>query len=127
MMVKNIGHKIAIARKKNNLTRVKLFQILQIPFLTLKKWEENEQIPNQDVITTLTRLFKLEEDFFFESLESNSPNSRLKKVVICKKKKGEKNNFLLKKWYHEDLFKNYNLQNFSFIDKVAFGKYCKIS
>lgn len=37
MMVKNIGHKIAIARKKNNLTRVKLVQILQIPFLTLKK------------------------------------------------------------------------------------------
>jgi len=67
MMVKNIGHKKAIARKKNNLTRVKLAQILQIPFLTLKKW------------------------------------------------------------YHEDLFKNYNLQNFSFIDKVASRKYCKIS
>lgn len=118
MQVNTIGRKIALARKKNKYTRIKLAELLPVSYRIVRQWESNELHPNPTEILLLADVLKVEKDYFYENLAAKKIAAVTPKVKPASPLKRIQS----KKWYLEDSFKNYNLVDFDFSEKLATKK-----
>lgn len=68
---KSIGNKIALARKKINLSQSKLAQQVSISPQAVGKWERGESLPDITLLNRLAEILKVDLNYFSDSFQAN--------------------------------------------------------
>ncbi|QHT71480.1 helix-turn-helix domain-containing protein [Rhodocytophaga rosea] len=71
---KSIGNKIALARKKHNLSQAELAQQVSISPQAVGKWERGESMPDISTLNHLAEILKVDLNYFSESFHSDNPD-----------------------------------------------------
>jgi len=133
LSAKMIGSKIAILRKKKNLSQAELAQQISISPQAVGKWERGESMPDISTLNSLAELFGVDLNYFSESFKSNDKEGITNKkgqnhidhhTTKSKKKLGLNWNMSSGNWVDADFSGLKNLK-----DKFKFSnlKNCKFS
>lgn len=76
---KTIGNKIAVARKKNNLSQAELAQQVSISPQAVGKWERGESMPDISTLNKLAEIFGVDLNFFSENFKSKDNTDLIEK------------------------------------------------
>lgn len=75
----NIGERIKLLRKVNNLTQLELAKELFISYQLVSKWERGLSEPTADMMFTIIEKYKLTMDYFFDN---PSEEQRAKEIAL---------------------------------------------
>lgn len=71
-----IGNKIAIARKKANLSQAELAQQIAISPQAVGKWERGESMPDIITLNNLAKIFDVDLNYFSESFQTSASTTK---------------------------------------------------
>lgn len=132
MMLNSIGHKIAAARKKANLSQAELAQHVSISPQAVGKWERGESLPDIATLTRLAELLGVDLNYFsdqFSSAEIKEPVAVIGNQAI-KQKPAREWNMSSGNWSDADFsglknlkdkFSSSNIKNCKFIGSEMSG------
>ncbi|MEI7597398.1 MAG: pentapeptide repeat-containing protein [Bacteroidota bacterium] len=135
---KNIGNKIAEARKKLNISQAQLAQGLFISSQAVGKWERGESMPDITTFIRLAEILGVDLNYFSESFQSttkeissNEPSTKTPKALPIEKQQKKLNWDMSRgNWVNADFsglknlhdkFSASNMQNCKFIGSEMSG------
>lgn len=66
-----IGDKIAITRKKNNVSQKQLAELITVNYSLLGRWERGESLPSLKALLKISEIFNLDDEYFVEKVYLN--------------------------------------------------------
>ena len=90
METKMIGNKIAVARKKLNISQSQLAEQLFISAQAVGKWERGESLPDIVTLNRLAEILGVDLNYFSESFQSDAPLSEKQSTELSSGKQRKK-------------------------------------
>ncbi len=131
---KLIGEKIALARKKHNLSQAELALKISISAQAVGKWERGESLPDITTLIRLAEIMGVDLNYFSERFLSanaeNSTNEEIQKQPAAKKEKMLGWNMSEGNWLNADFsglknlhekFSSSNMKNCKFVGSSLSG------
>jgi uncharacterized protein YjbI with pentapeptide repeats len=78
---KSVGNKIAVARKKLNLSQAELAQQVAISSQAVGKWERGESMPDITTLNRLAEIMGVDLNYFSDNFQSSSVEVKFPEIV----------------------------------------------
>jgi len=89
-----LGNKLAVIRKKNNMNQIQLADVLSVTISKISKWECGQSIPSLDIIFKIAEFYRVEPYYFLGNIGIKVYNEATK--IPCRR--GQKLSYIIKAW-----------------------------